>query len=830
MSKKKSPSKDPFHKRESEKYANPIPSREFILSFLENAGGPLKFKAIQNGLGLHEDNELIGLERRLNAMVRDGQIHCDRKRAFGVINKLDLAKGTIIGHKDGFGFFSPEQGGKDWFVSAREMRRVFPGEKVLVREKGQHRDGKKEAGIVEVLAGEQPFQIVGRYHIENGFTFVTPEDPRISQDILIPPDDPLKAKKEQVVVIQLTTRPTFKSQAVGRVVEVLGDYLAPGMEIEIAIAQYGIRNTWNNEIHDQLKKLPTEVQESELVGRIDLRSLPLITIDGEDARDFDDAVYCKPKALGGWKLYVAIADVSHYVKPESPLDVEAIKRGNSVYFPNSVVPMLPEQVSNGLCSLKPKVDRLCMVCEINIGKDGKPGRNKFYPAVMHSKARMTYNKVWSILEGDEPLRSEYKELVKPIEELHKLYKARIKRKKMRGAIEFETTETQIKFNDNKKIDKILPVVRNDAHKLIEECMICANVAAAEFFIKKKLPGLFRVHLGPKEKKLEVFRSYLGELGLFITGGSEPDPSVFRKFLEQIQDRPDAENIQIMLLRSMSQAEYSPKNEGHFGLAFNAYTHFTSPIRRYPDLIVHRIIKAHVADKKLQQDKEKQVVKSLYTMDKLSEIGQANSITERNADLATRDVMDWLKCEYMQSHIGMEYTGEVSSVTNFGLFIRLHEVYVEGLIHVTELGNDYYHYDQSKQRMFGERTGKSFGIGDEVKIEVANVDIDLRRIDFRLIEDDKKGGKKKKASEREKLYANAKRKATKKNPDSRSYDKKVTGKNGEKESDKKRSTKAKKSTNNINGSKSKKAGSGTKKNAPRRAGKSTTRNSAKKKNK
>ena len=762
MSKKIPASQDPFFKRESEKYANPIPSREFILNFLENAGGPLKFKAIQNGLSLYDDQDLIGLERRLGAMVRDGQIHCDRKRAYGIVNKLDLVSGTIIGHKDGFGFFSPEKGGKDWFVSAREMRRVFPGERVLVREKGNNRDGKKEAGIVEVLEGEDPFKIVGRYHIENGFTFVSPEDPRISQDILIPPNDPLKANKDQVVVIQLTTRPTFKSQAVGRVVEVLGDYLAPGMEIEIAIAQYGIRNSWNHEIHDQLKKLPTEVLESELVGRVDLRNLPLITIDGEDARDFDDAVYCKPKTLGGWKLYVAIADVSHYVKPDSPLDIEATKRGNSVYFPNSVVPMLPEQVSNGLCSLKPKVDRLCMVCEINISKDGKPGRNKFYPAVMHSKARMTYNKVWSILEGDKKLRDDYKELVKPIEELHKLYQARIKRKKKRGAIEFETTETQMIFNENKKIEKILPVVRNDAHKLIEECMICANVAAAEFFIKKKLPGLFRVHLGPKEKKLEVFRSYLAELGLFITGGSEPEPAVFRKFLEQIKDRPDAENIQIMLLRSMSQAEYSPVNEGHFGLAFDAYTHFTSPIRRYPDLIVHRIIKAQVADKKLQSDKEKQTIKSTYQLQKLSEIGQANSITERNADLATRDVMDWLKCEYMQSHIGNQYSGEVSTVTNFGLFIRLDDVFVEGLIHVTELGNDYYHYDQTKLRMVGEKTGQSFSIGDKVQIEVASVDIDLRRIDFSLIESSK-SKKRKKVSEREKLYADAKLKSTKKNP-------------------------------------------------------------------
>ncbi len=724
-------STDPHFERESRKYENPIPSREFILSLLENAGGPLKFTAIQNGLKLHDDDSVIGLQRRLGAMVRDGQIHCDRRKAYGIINKLDLESGRIIGHKEGFGFFVPDSGGKDWFISAKEMRRVFPGERVLVREKGLSRDGKKAGAIVEIIEGESPLQIVGRYFIEGGLRFVRPEDSRISQDILIPPDDPLKAKNEQVVVIQLTTRPTFRSQAVGRVVEVLGDYLAPGMEIEIAIAQYGIRNTWNNEIHDRLKRLPTEVSIDDWQGRKDLRDLPLITIDGEDARDFDDAVYCKAKILGGWKLYVAIADVSHYVKPSDPLDLEAIQRGNSVYFPNSVVPMLPEQVSNGLCSLKPAVDRLCMVCEMNIKKDGSPGSSKFYPAVMHSKARMTYTKVWNILDGDKNLRTEYSDLIEPIEELHKLYKARIIKKKKRGAIEFETTETQIIFNENKKIEKILPVIRNDAHKLIEECMILANVASAQFFISHQVPGIYRVHNGPKEKKLEVLRSYLSELGLSIPGGSEPEPSVFRKFLESIQDRPDAENIQIMLLRSMSQAVYSPENKGHFGLAFDAYTHFTSPIRRYPDLIVHRIIKSIVADDKIQNKKDKAIIKKLYTNESLAKIGQENSVTERNADVATRDVMDWLKCEYMQSHIGNNYKGEVSSITNFGLFVRLDEVFVEGLIHITELGEDYFHYDHAKQKMVGERTGKVFSIGDNVEINVAKVDIDLRRIDFSL---------------------------------------------------------------------------------------------------
>ena len=757
---KKTPSlEDPHFEREAQKYENPIPSRELIIEHLAQAGGPLKFKAIQYNLGLYDIDQEIALSRRLRAMERDGQIHCDRRGAYGVVDKMNLVAGVIIGHRDGFGFFTPDTGGQDWLVSAKEMRKVFPGERVLVREKKVHSDGRIEAGIVEVLENEEPLQIVGRYYQESGICFVSPEDTRIAQDILIPPDDPMQVKPGQVVVTHIVTRPTYRSKAVGTVAQVLGDYLAPGMETQIAIAQYGIRHEWNAEVHDQLQQLPLEVEESELGGRVDLRDLPLITIDGEDARDFDDAVYCKPTSSGGWKLWVAIADVSHYVKPESALDIEANKRGTSVYFPNSVVPMLPEQVSNGLCSLKPKVDRLCMVCEMNLSAQGKVTRTKFYPAVMHSKARMTYTKVWAILEGDESLRSEYAELVEPINHLHQLYQTRVKQKQLRGAIDFETTETRIVFNDNKKIEKIVPVVRNDAHKIIEECMICANVAAAKFFKKNKVPGMYRVHLGPTEAKLDKFRNFLSELGLFITGGAEPEPAIFQKLLQDVADRPDAENIQIMLLRSMSQAEYAPKNQGHFGLAFEAYTHFTSPIRRYPDLIVHRIIKALVAEEELQSKRESDSILKQYNFAKLDSIGQASSMTERNADMASRDVTDWLKCEYMQSHIGKQYTGVVSGVTNFGIFVRLDDVFVEGLVHVTELGEDYFNYDSARQRLIGEHTRQSFAIGDKLEIEVDSVDLDQRKIDFSLIEViESASGPRKRMSEREKLYARARIKA------------------------------------------------------------------------
>lgn len=760
---------DPFFARESEKYGNPIPSREYILQYLESVGGPLKFKAIQHHFALFEPEQEIALTRRLAAMERDGQIHRDKKSAYGVVDKLDLLAGKVLGHKDGYGFFvadnkSADLANKaqmDWLISAREMRKVFPGERVLVRAKKQHSDGRIEAQIVEVLQSEQPLQIVGRFYRESGIAFVTPQDPRIAQDILIPPDDPMLVQPGQVVVVQITTRPTYRSKAVGHLAQVLGDYLQPGMEIKIAINQFAIRHEWSSEIHNQLQQLPLQVEEKDLAGRVDLRHLPLITIDGKDARDFDDAVYCQPTESGGWKLWVAIADVSHYIKPHSPLDEEAKLRGTSVYFPNAVVPMLPEQISNGLCSLKPEVDRLCMVCEMTLTAKGVVQRSKFYSAVMHSKARMTYDKVWKILQGDSHLRKQHQSILESIEQLYALFKARNQLKQARGAINFETTETQIIFNKNKKIEKIIPLIRNDAHKIIEECMICANVAAAKFFIKHKVPGVYRTHQGPTEKKLQVLQNYLRSLGLFIATGNKVKPQAYQQLMQEIEGRADAENIQIMMLRSMNQAEYSPDNLGHFGLAFDAYTHFTSPIRRYPDLLVHRIIKQVISTDQSTKAVKNNQQKNIYDKNQLAKICQQNSASERNADMASRDVIDWLKCEYMLAHIGNKYQGTVSSITNFGLFVRLHDVHVEGLIHVTELGHEYFHYDNNQQQMRGEKTGLTFCIGDELMIEVVEVNIEQRKIDFTLLKviSSSKPARVAK-SEREKLYARAKRKVQK----------------------------------------------------------------------
>ncbi|WP_144393741.1 ribonuclease R [Pleionea sediminis] len=800
---------DPHFKRESSKYENPIPSREFILDFLKQHTGPARFPEIMEGLGLVEENDLVALSRRLKAMERDGQVLRNRKGAYAPIDKLDLTKGKILAHKDGFGFFTPDSGGDDWFVSPREMRKVFHGERVVCRSKGYDSRGRVEAKIVEILESEDPIQIVGRYFEESGVSFVKPNDQRFAQDILIQPGMSAGAEQGQVVVARITTRPSDKSQPVGAVVQVLGEYLAPGMEIEVAIHNYGIRRDWPDDVLNEIQHLSPEVAEKDKRNRVDLRHLPLVTIDGEDARDFDDAVYCEWKDSGGWRLWVAIADVSHYVQTGSALDNEGKQRGNSVYFPEYVVPMLPEQISNGLCSLNPHVDRLCMVCEATISEKGKLSGYKFYPAVMHSKARLTYNKVWSILNGDESLRAEYAELVPHLEELYDLYKVRAKERQKRGAIEFETTETQIVFNEDRKIDRVVPVVRNDAHRIIEECMICANIAAARYFLKHKTPGMFRVHEGPTEKKLEDLRSYLSEMGIFLFGGDSPEPKDYSEVLKAASERPDAEQIQVMLLRSMNQAVYTPDNEGHFGLAFNAYTHFTSPIRRYPDLIVHRLIKNHLkkSDKKLSYSGAES-----YSHEALVQAGETCSATERNADMATREVVDWLKCEFMSSHIGHQYDGEVVAITSFGMFVRIPEFHIDGLVHISSLGQDYFHYQAGKQRLVGEASGVSYRLGDSVRIEVSSVDLEDRKIDFELISS-KQSKKVKPLSEREKLYARAKQKVSGKGKDSKgksgkgkkdgSYKKDSNNKKGRKKTNNKKSDKAKPSRSKTKKSTSKK---------------------------
>ncbi|MBF9001757.1 MULTISPECIES: ribonuclease R [Vibrio] len=731
---------DPFAERESQKYENPVPSREFILAFLKQANVPMNRNDLFEALELEGEEQYEGLRRRLRAMERDGQLVFTRRQCYALPEKLELVKGYVIGHRDGHGWVRPDGStGKDndILLPHHQMRTIIHGDYVLVQPAGTDKRGRKEGRLVRVLE-ERKTQIVGRFFLDQGYAYVVPDDSRIHQDILIPEEHRMGARMGNVVVIEITDRGTRNRGMIGRVVEVLGENMAPGMETQIAIRTHQIPHEWPEAVEKQIQGLGEEVPEEAKQGRVDLRSLPLVTIDGEDARDFDDAVYCEAKKGGGWRLWVAIADVSYYVRPDTALDKEAINRGNSVYFPSQVVPMLPEVLSNGLCSLNPQVDRLCMVCEMTVSQSGKLSGYKHYEAVMNSHARLTYNKVADMLEGDEELRERYSPLVPHLEELYRMYQVLKTAREARGAIEFETVETKFIFNANRKIDRIEPVIRNDAHKIIEECMILANIASASLVEKAKEPALYRIHESPGEQRLVSFRDFLGELGLNLNGGLEPSPTDYAHLMHQVFQRPDKELIQTMLLRSMKQAVYNADNCGHFGLALKRYAHFTSPIRRYPDLLLHRAIKYLIAKEKGQnKDRWTPTGGFHYSFDDMDFYGEQCSTTERRADDATREVSDWLKCEYMQDHVGEVLDGVIANVTGFGFFVRLTELHIDGLVHISSLANDYYQFDPVGQRLVGESFGAIYRLGDSVKVKVQAVNLDERQIDFALVETSRK---------------------------------------------------------------------------------------------
>ncbi|MDG2115028.1 MAG: ribonuclease R [Porticoccaceae bacterium] len=737
-------SSDPFASREAANYPRPIPSREFILDYLRESVGPLTHEDICNTLNLNDDDQIEAMRRRLRAMERDGQVARNRRGGYGTLDKLNLVKGRVIGHPEGYGFVSPVQSeSEDIHLSSTQMRRVFDGDIVLVRIAGWDRRGRPDGTLVDVVE-RKTTQLVGRYFRESGISFVRPDNPRISQDILIPADRSLDANSGQIVVVNIVEPPSKNSLPVGHITEVLGEHLDPGMEIELSIRNYGIPHLWNDRVRAETVAIPDQVQDTDF--RVDLRDTPLITIDGEDARDFDDAVHCQPRARGGWTLTVAIADVSHYVSVGSALDKEAFERGNSVYFPNHVVPMLPEKLSNGLCSLNPAEDRLCMVCEMQISAEGDINRYQFYEAVMHSHARMTYTQVAHILADREKhdssgVRKQFAAILPQVDALHDLYKVLHRRRAKRGAIDFDSQETRILFDSERKISQIIPIDRTEAHRLIEECMLCANVCSAEFLQKAKLPALYRVHEGPSEERLSAVRDFLGELGIGLGGGDDPQPQDYQRVLAAVRGRDDAAVIQSVMLRSMSQAVYQPENLGHFGLAFEAYSHFTSPIRRYADLLVHRAIRRLIRSKqKIAAVRRVDGATMLppqsiypYELPHLVEVGEHLSVTERRADEATRDVVNWLKCEYLMDHVGEQYAGVVSAVTGFGLFVMLDDLYVEGLIHVTGLPKDYYFHEAAQHRMVGERTGRVFRLGQKLQVKVVRVNLEERKIDFELVD-------------------------------------------------------------------------------------------------
>lgn len=732
---KKSPPQDPNYAKELAKYDNPIPSREFILQIIRTHNAPMTKEEIFVALDITDETRQEAMRRRLRAMENDGQLVFTKRKCYALPEKLDLLKGMVIGHREGFGFLQVEGKKDDFFIPNVQMQKVMHGDYVLAQPNGFDRKGRPEVRIVRVLEANKK-QIVGRFFIEQGIGYVMPDDSRITRDILIPDNARLGARMGQVVVVELHPRTAPFFQPIGKITEVLGDNMAKGMEVEIAIRKHDIPHSFPSAVEKQLKKWAEDVPEEAKRGRVDLRDLPLVTIDGEDARDFDDAVFCQKQGKG-WKLWVAIADVSYYVRPKSALDTEAYNRGNSVYFPNRVVPMLPEKLSNGLCSLNPQVDRLCMVCEITLSAKGKMTDYQFYEAVMNSHARLTYNKVAKILEKDTALCERYASLVPHLQDLHDMYQALVKARQQRGAIEFETIESKFIFNALGRIERIEPAVRNDAHKIIEECMILANIASANFMEKHQEPALYRIHAVPGEEKLTAFRSFLAECGLSLSGGNKPTPMDYAQLLEQIKPRPDHELIQTMLLRSMSQAVYSADNIGHFGLALEEYAHFTSPIRRYPDLTLHRGIKYLLAKQKGSKRKTTDTGGYHYPLEEMDLFGAHCSSTERRADDATREVADWLKCEYMQDHVGEEFDGVISSVIGFGFFVRLNDLFIDGLVHISGLANDYYLFDMPKQRLIGENSGMIFRLGDAVKVRVEAVSLEQKQIDFSLISSERK---------------------------------------------------------------------------------------------
>lgn len=706
--------------------------------------------------------EMDGLTRRLNAMERDGQVKPDRGGNYQLTHSPSFIEGRISSHRDGYGFLLTEDGSGDIFLPEKEMQKVLHGDRVQARIIGTDRRGRPEGTIVEVISRANT-HVIGRLLNENGVWVVAPEDKRIGQDILLA-GPPGKAKTGQVVSVQLTEQPSRYTQPVGKIVEILGDIDDPGMEIEIAVRKYGVPHEFSEAAKKLAAKLPGEVRAADLNDRVDLRDVPLVTIDGEDARDFDDAVYCEPVKIGrtnAYRLIVAIADVSHYVKPNDALDVDALERSTSVYFPRRVIPMLPEKLSNGLCSLNPDVDRLTLVCDAVITAKGEIKAYQFYPAVIHSAARLTYTEVAAILTNTKgPEAAKRIALVPHLLHLNEVYKALLQARQARGAIDFETTETYIVCNAAGKIEKILPRTRNDAHKVIEECMLAANVCAADLLQRNKHPGLYRVHAGPTKEKLTQLRTFLKQIGLHLGGGDTPSASDYAELMPKIKPRPDALLIQTMLLRSMQQAVYAPENIGHFGLSYESYAHFTSPIRRYPDLLTHRAIKAILQGKRYEpkgiemgglntmispaarkmQAQAKADDKANGRTSKKAESGIAIwealgihcSANERRADEASRDVEAWLKCYFIRDKLGEEFTGTISGVATFGIFVQLDALYIEGMVHVTELGADYFQYDEARHELRGERTGIRYQLTDRVTVQVSRVDLDARKIDLRLV--------------------------------------------------------------------------------------------------
>jgi ribonuclease R len=715
------PPRDGDQPKDERRYEHQIPSREEISRMMEQAGRPLTLEALAPRFEIGTDQHRRALEARLRAMVRDGQLLFNRAREYCLTRHLDLVTGKVQAHRDGFGFLTPDEGGDDIYLSAREMRTLWDGDRIAVRTSDSPRG--REGHLVEILARGKT-TIVGRFRRERGIDWVL-EDGDERTDVLIARDDNLGAKPGDIVRVEVLEYPKKDKHAVGRVVEIVGRGEDPGIETEVAMLAHGIPHDWPDATLEEARALPHEVQESSKRGREDVRGLPLVTIDGADARDFDDAVFAEPSAQG-WRLLVAIADVSHYVQPDTPLDREARLRGTSVYFPDRVIPMLPEELSNGLCSLNPNVDRLCFVCEMTVTPRGEVTRSRFFDGVMRSHARLTYEEAAEILAESKP-RSKQAHVKPALAHLNDVYEALRGAREQRGAIDFDLAETKILLDERGKVASVRPMQRLVTHKIIEECMIAANVESARRMKKARIPGLYRVHEGPEDERLEELQLFLRTFGFKLHSTEKIEPKELNRIIEKVAGRPEAELIETVILRSLKQARYQPNNLGHFGLALKEYAHFTSPIRRYPDLLVHRAIRWL---------NEKGSTKGFrYSLTEMEQLGEHTSRTERRADEATRDVAEQLKCIYLKDHVGETYDVIVASVVAFGLFVRVPELHVDGLVHVTALPRDYYHRDPTGTELRGERTGSKYRLTDKLRVRLAGVNVEERKIDFVPLERD-----------------------------------------------------------------------------------------------
>ncbi|CUR53631.1 Ribonuclease R [Serratia symbiotica] len=729
-------SQDLFIEREIKKYKSPIPSREYIISYLEKQKKPISFKILTIDLKLTKKEQIKALKYRLCAMERDNQIIFIHHKYYILSTDINLLRGTVISHRNGYGFLRTEDNQGDLYLSNEQMKVVILGDIVLAQELNFNQKKRREARIIRILIPKNT-HIIGRFFINSNQGFVVPNDNRLNFNILIPPTDFNGAKIGYIVVVKLIKRPSFYKKAIGKIIEIIGNKININIITNIALRTYEIPHHWPPQVEEQINNLKKNIPEINKKGRVDLRKLPLVTIDNEDTYDFDDAVYGEKKYGGGWKLWVAIADVSYYVRIHTALDNEARNRATSVYFPSQVIPMLPELLSHELCSLNPKVDRFCMVCEMTLSSQGKLLKAKFYEAIMTSHARLTYNKVWRILQGDKSLRKYYYPLVNHLEELYTMYKVLDHERTKRGGIIFDTHETKFIFDSKHHIKRIEPVIRNDAHKLIEECMIMANISAAKFVEKNNEPALFRVHDRPNDNNILTLRNVLHELGLVLGGGNKPQPKDFSIIIDKISKRPDCEMLKNMLLRSMKQAIYDPENRGHFGLALSSYSHFTSPIRRYSDLVLHRAIKYQLFKKQIKFKGCFLPTGGYHSKyEEMLKLGVYCSIAERRADKATRNVSDWLKCDFMKNHIGSVFSGIIANVTNFGFFVRLKDLFIDGLVHISSLDNDHYYYNNINQCLIGKYSGIIHRIGDIVKIRVEAVHINQRKINLLLISNNK----------------------------------------------------------------------------------------------